>query len=344
MADRNCGTCRHFESANELGRGWCRNPRLFTANQSQPVFEDELFCRTENRDFWESADGLDGSVAQLAAPVRKPKRGYSRYQLETGDSSADLFDEVRMRASAGGPPESSGTGGERGYGDLSGSSQPSSPQRSGSFQTRGDYGPAGGSGQERPVSYQSEERYWTDYLRIALPIVGLLLLLSVFWYWASSFIGDDDDETPRTPEAAIINTPITAATLTPTLAEAIQITPQTINPTQAAGQQPTQQTAPQPTNTTAPSTDQNGGGEETSETFALDDLVVVNDEDVNMRSEPTTSGDIVDTLAQGTELRIIDSSSVVDDVEGYTWWNVEDPLNGTTGWVVEDFLDASTST
>ena len=34
-----------------------------------------------------------------------------------------------------------------------------------------------GGGGDRPPSYQTEERYWTDYLRIALPIAGLLLLL-----------------------------------------------------------------------------------------------------------------------------------------------------------------------
>ena len=28
-----------------------------------------------------------------------------------------------------------------------------------------------GSSEERTVSYQPEERYWTDYLRIALPVI-----------------------------------------------------------------------------------------------------------------------------------------------------------------------------
>ena len=39
-----------------------------------------------------------------------------------------------------------------------------------------DPGRAGPS-EERTVSYQPEERYWTDYLRIALPVFGLLLLI-----------------------------------------------------------------------------------------------------------------------------------------------------------------------
>lgn len=196
----------------------------------------------------------------------------------------------------------------------------------------------GGSG-ERPPSYQTEDRYWTDYLRIALPIAGLLLLLSVFWFWASSFIGGDEDAT-QTPVVAVNVTPQVEPTLTPTLAE-VQVlnTPTTgpaTEPTQPATQptqEPTQpaaeptQPATEPTATTAAGTGQ----------FAEGDLVIVNDIDVNMRDQPTTAGNVVDTLAQGTELRIL--SATPTDADGYSWWNVSDDALGIEGWVVSQFLE-----
>ena len=34
-----------------------------------------------------------------------------------------------------------------------------------------------------------EERYWTDYLRIAAPVLGVIILLALAWFWFSHLIG-----------------------------------------------------------------------------------------------------------------------------------------------------------
>lgn len=201
----------------------------------------------------------------------------------------------------------------------------------------------GGSG-ERPPSYQTEERYWTDYLRIALPIAGLLLLLSVFWFWASSFIGGDEDSTP-TPIVAVNVTPQGEPTLTPTLQDAVVLDTPTTGPAAEPTQpvtQPTQEPTQPAAEPTQPAAEPTATTAAASGEFAEGDLVIVNDNDVNMRDQPTTAGNVVDTLAQGTELRVLSSASETStetDGTTYTWWNVSDDALGVEGWVVSQFLE-----
>ena len=184
------------------------------------------------------------------------------------------------------------------------------------------------------MSYQAEERYWTDYLRIALPIAGMLLLLGVFWYWASSFIGDDNDNPPQTPVAAVATTPITAVTPTPTVSTAVTIAVQTMEPTEESeAPAATEEPDAEPTPTTDP------GQSAPSGTFAEGDQVIVNDNDVNMRDDASIDGEIVDTLEDGTELTILSGESVVGGE--YVWWNVEGNLSGLQGWVAEGLFDAA---
>jgi hypothetical protein len=330
MDDRICGTCRHFEWATQTGRGWCRNPRLYTANQSQPVSEFELACATRQGDFWEASDDV---LPQSSLGATEPEPPVDR-SLEY-DEHEVLSGGSQMRGSSADQPKSSD--------DPMYPQPPDVPPARSSRSTGSAAGVSsspGGSG-DRPSGYQTEERYWTDYLRIALPIAGLLLLLSVFWYWASSFIGDDNNGT-QTPVVAVNVTPQDAPTLTPTLQDAVQLTPQVPTPTTAAAQptqapaEPTQAPA-EPTQAPAEPTEAAGSG-----AFAAEDLVIVNDDNVNMRAEPSTTGEIVDTLTQGTELRILSATSTdFTDDQGntYTYWNVSNDATGSTGWVAGDFLE-----
>ncbi len=101
MDDRICGTCRHFEWATQPGRGWCRNPRLYTANQSQPVSEFELSCATRQGDFWEASDDfIDPSihVAEPDSPVVRSLE-YDEHEVLSGGG--------QMRGSSADQPRSS---------------------------------------------------------------------------------------------------------------------------------------------------------------------------------------------------------------------------------------------
>ena len=318
MDDRICGTCRHFEGA-EPGRGWCRNPRLYAANQSQPVSEFELSCATNQGDFWEASDdfieGVPPSGPEPAAAVDRSLE-YDEHEILSGGS--------QMRGSSADQPRSSDDA-AYGPGDPTAPRAPRAPGGSGGS------GRGGGSG-ERPPSYQTEERYWTDYLRIALPIAGLLLLLSVFWFWASSFIGGD--EGTQTPVVAVNVTPQDQMSPTATLQDAVVLPTPTTAPAVKPTQPPAEPPPPpaEPTQSAAEPTQPSTTG-----VFQEGDLVIVNDNNVNMRSEPSTSGDVVDTLSQGTELRILNSTPT--DAGGYSWRNVSDDAVGVEGWVAGDFLE-----
>ncbi len=73
--------------------------------------------------------------------------------------------------------------------------------------------------------------------------------------------------------------------------------------------------------------------DQTSETVQA----TVNDTGVNLRSEASTSGEIVTTLSEGAVVTILGESQEAD---GFVWWPVE-LEDGRQGWVVEDFLDFS---
>jgi hypothetical protein len=66
--------------------------------------------------------------------------------------------------------------------------------------------------------------------------------------------------------------------------------------------------------------------------------VVVTDDGVRMRAEPSTDAEIVAELAQGTELTVTGPSGEAD---GFTWYPVENPDTGDSGYVVADYLRAS---
>jgi SH3 domain-containing protein len=63
--------------------------------------------------------------------------------------------------------------------------------------------------------------------------------------------------------------------------------------------------------------------------------VVVIESDVNMRDAPSTSGEIVETLARDTALVVTGGP---EEADGYSWYQVEDPETGLEGFVASNFL------
>lgn len=172
-------------------------------------------------------------------------------------------------------------------------------------------------GNDRQFTYYPEERYWTDYLRIAAPVLGVIVLLGLAWFWLSHLIGGSGG-------AAV--TPTTASSGNPAIitgspsATSISGTPRVI----VTG-----------TTATGAGTPGTTGGKLGSGVA----VVVANTggSGVNMRDAPSTSGKVVATLADGDALTITGDSVVAD---GHTWWPVK-TSGGKTGYVVADYLKAS---
>jgi hypothetical protein len=211
-------------------------------------------------------------------------------------------------------------------------------------------GPAAGN--TRVAQHQPEERYWTDYLRIALPVVGLLLMIGLLWFWATQLIGDSPDTTdPETEEIGLVSQGTPEPTNEPAQVQGETTVPQnntigigdapstpetTTGDTTGTGEEPAtsdnqaEQPADAPADDTAPETD-------TGALFTDGDAVVITEDGVNVRPDATLAGEPVDMLDAGQELLIAGGPV---EAEGYVWWQVILP-DGSAGWVVQDYIEAA---
>lgn len=186
------------------------------------------------------------------------------------------------------------------------------------------------------MSYQTDERYWTDYLRVALPMVALLAMLGLFWYWAAALIGNGDDDQPRTSTAAqseiaeVNASP--ASTVESPPPNGITPTPGAPLPTATvpAGTQPV---AVAPTATLPAQTPPAGDGT----VYAVGSAVFPTVDEVNLRDRPSVDGGVVEVLSQTTQLEIMGSFAEDGALD---WWPVRNPATGASGFVREDFLTA----
>lgn len=215
------------------------------------------------------------------------------------------------------------------------------PPRS-SRRVSGGGGSGGGNGgRPRTIQFQPEERYWTDYLRIALPIIGLLLMVGLFWYWATQLI-DDEPNTDDPVATATVGAPElagNASTPAPTAPPAVQGQAPADDPTLAPEEETPANEENEPEETPLPDDEQQDVA------FEIDDAAtIISDsaDGINMRSDPvipdTEAGEeenVVAELVADTPVTIVGGP---EEANGFTWWEVTVEENGETGWVAEDFL------
>lgn len=337
--DRRCGTCRHFEPSGSWKRGWCRNTLLFAPGQSYQVQSEELDCSRGSGDFWE--------------PPRDPSReplddaGQPNVKLSNFPSPLKLFSPAPAMPLLG----AAGIGGNLMFASGGGGGDydpedydefdddPAEPERrpraTRSSRSRGDAQDTV-VGRPRTTQYQPEERYWTDYLRIALPVIGLLLMIGLLWFWADRLINDDPDITEPTAEEEIGLVSTAAATEPPVQTQSTPPPANTDAPGGATGTQNTPAAAANPTEEPAetPPVNETGQADTGGSAFADGDTVITT-EPINLRPDPSTSGDPIAVLDVGDTLTI---NGGPEEGETYVWWEVVTE-DGDTGWVVEDFIE-----
>ena len=346
---KDCGSCKHFEPSTEWRRGWCRNTLLFAPSQSHLVDSEGLDCSRGALDFWEPNPEAVSNSEQNAGQqhvkmpnFHNPLKSFAPAPAGPAFAAAGGNGGHMMFASSG-----SGGGGyddDYGYDDDFGyepepepePNQPANRRR----QSRSKPQSGTTSGRTRSASYQSEERYWTDYLRIALPVIGIVLMLGLLWIWASHLLGGSSDDTDikstenvglvttTTPDTSLVSTPDTNAGEIP------------IGNTTQPTQPPTDLT---PTNTPSTGDNQagNGNGTGTEETpeppteIGPDAWVIVTEDGVNMRRTPSITGELIRQVDEGELFQIRSGPEQSDD---YTWWEVVSS-DGESGWIVENFLE-----
>lgn len=346
---RRCGTCRHFEQSGSWNRGWCRNTLLFTPGQSHIVLSEELNCSRGSADFWESPRNHTDEPKENAGQgnVKLPKLTTPLKLFAPAPAGPALG----MAGATGGHMMFASSGGGRG-GDYDrddfGFEDEYEPEPGSGPDPEGDEPPrrprstrtvrsgAAASGQSRVAQHQPEERYWTDYLRIALPVIGLLLMIGLLWYWATQLIGDSPTTTdPATEEIGLVSQGTPEPTEDPAGVQGQTTQPgdSTIGIGETVSTPETQPQQAEPT----PEPVEEEPDEGPAGAFASGDPVVVTEEGVNVRPDASLAGDPITTVNTGDQLTI---ASGPVDAEGYTWWEVILP-SGDAGWVVENFIESA---
>ncbi|MGI8857596.1 MAG: SH3 domain-containing protein [Thermomicrobiales bacterium] len=203
-------------------------------------------------------------------------------------------------------------------------------------------------GKERSLAYYTEERYWTDYAKLVIPVVVVIALLVGAWFIGTGKLrgGDSATSTPgssgSTAAAASITTGTRAAGSvasgtrgagTPAASTAAGV----ITPSGVAGiSQATLPAGSRPPGTPAASTGGTPGAAQGTLPIKRFTITNTGGVGVNMRDKPDVGGKLVQTVDEGTEVQA--TGPAVDGTSGGTWYPVQ--VGDKSGYIRSDFLKA----
>lgn len=315
MSVRKCSTCKYYEAAPIWRKGWCRNPLLYSPQQSHLVGEEDLDCDRGMGNYWEPLDAEDGDsstgptleVAAIESRKSEPPRPKPPVQVSPLTLSPARSVIGGSGAGKGGEMSQFGGAGRGGGDDHDDDETIRRVPSFGSDPSRGSNSPFSNE-PERGFSYYTEDRVWTDYLRIAAPVVAVILVLALIWIWINHMLGGGGtpaNQPSPTTVPAIVASPSQTAT-------AVITTP--IVQTQAS-----------------PAATPGGGQLAKGSTVVVANTGGVG---VNMRDTASTKGKVVAQLEDGTQLTITGDSV---SGENYTWWPVK-TKDGIAGFIAGNFL------
>lgn len=312
MTGRKCGSCKHYEPAPIWRKGWCRNALLYSPQQSHLVGEEDLDCERGMGNYWESS--------QASGPL-------PYIPLHPVSSSSQSNDAVSVSDSRAGYPLRTPSG--QAIFPVSGSSGYSGDQIDDDLPPTSDRRDGDPRGRERQLDYYTEERYWTDYVRIGLPILGVILILLVALLWIIPFFnGDDDDGQLGATGSPTTTIPVIQPSVTATSPANGSETPRITLTTQPGTTPPA--TTGEPTATTATEPQPSGGEIYPGATVAVANTGGTG---VNMRSTASVDGEVVAVVLDGTEFV---TTGEAEEADGFVWWPVQGEAG--TGYIVEDYL------
>lgn len=202
------------------------------------------------------------------------------------------------------------------------------------------------TGKERSLSYYTEERYWTDYAKLIVPVVIVIGLLAITWFVGTGKLrgGSSATSTPNsTTTAASAASGRTVGTPAPGGSARSGIGPVgtagagVITPSGVAGI--TQATLPAGTSLTGTpgaNTGTTAGASQPALPVKRFKVANTGGTGVNLRDKPsTTTGKIITNVPEGTEVQATGPSV---DGEGGPWTPVQ--VGNFTGFIRNDFLQA----